>query len=252
MQYRFRRLVFGLTSSPAILNGTIEHHLSHYKQPEPQVSELLANSLYVDDFPGGASDDESAIHVYQRAKAIMKEGGFNLRKWKTNSSIVRQRISDEMKEEDDKSEMKILGLNWDTMRDELRFEFVSVNSLPPTKKSVLKLSAKLFDPLGLLSLFVVNMKIWFQKLCVDKVNWDDRLEGTILAKRNHLFDEFSSLAKLNTLRPVCRQLDGFSDASEQAIAAFVYLRTVYEAGDVDVRLIASKTKVAPPKKQSIP
>ena len=66
---------------------------------------MLANLLYVDDFPGGASDDESAIHVYQRAKAIMKEGGFNfnLRKWKTNSSIVRQRISEEMKEEDDKS-----------------------------------------------------------------------------------------------------------------------------------------------------
>ena len=107
------------------------------------------NSLYVDDFPDGVSDDESAIHVYQRAKAIMKEGGFNLRKWKTNSSIVRQRISDEIKEEDDKSEVKILGLNWDTMRDELRFEFVSVNSLPPTKRSVLKLSAKLFNPLGL-------------------------------------------------------------------------------------------------------
>ena len=60
VQYRFRRLVFGLTSSPAILNGTIQHHLSHYKEPEPQLSELLANSLYVDDFPGGASDDESA------------------------------------------------------------------------------------------------------------------------------------------------------------------------------------------------
>ena len=65
MQYRFRRLVFGLNSSPAILNGTIQHHLSHYKEPEPQVSELPANSLYVDDFPGGASDDEPAIHVYQ-------------------------------------------------------------------------------------------------------------------------------------------------------------------------------------------
>ena len=166
--------------------------------------------------------------------------------------------------EDDKSEVKILGLNWDTMSDELRFEFVSVmeylKSLPPTKRSVLKLSAKLFDPLGLLSPFVVNMKIWFQKLCVDKVNWDDRLEGTMLAKWNHLFNEFSSLAKLNIPRcyfvrerkPVCRQLHGFRDTSEQAIAAVVYLRTVYEAGDVDVRLIASKTKVAPLKKQSIP
>ena len=106
----------------------------------------------------------------------------------------------------------------------------------------------------------VNMKIWFQKLCVDKVNWEDRLEGTMLAKWNHLFSEFSALAKLNIPRccfvrerkPVCRQLHGFRDASEQAIAAVVYLRTVYEAGDVDVRLIASKTKVAPLNKESIP
>ena len=106
----------------------------------------------------------------------------------------------------------------------------------------------------------VNMKIWCQKLCVDKVTWEDRLEGTMLAKWNHLFSEFSSLAKLNIPRcyfvrerkPVCRQLHGFRDTSEQAIAAVVYLRTVYEAGDVDVRLIASKTKVAPLKKQSIP
>ena len=92
------------------------------------------------------------------------------------------------------------------------------------------------------------------------MNWDDRLEGTMLAKWNHHFNEFSSLAKLNIPRcyfvrekkPVCRQLHGFSDTSEQAIAVVVYLRIVYEAGDVDVRLTASKTKVAPPKKQSIP
>ena len=135
-----------------------------------------------------------------------------------------------------------------------------LKTLPPTKRSVLKLSAKLFDPLGLLSPFIVNMKIWFQKLCVDKVNWGDRLEGTMLAKWNHLFNEFSSSAKLNIPRcyflrdkePVGHQLHGFSDASEQAIAAVAYLRTVYEAGDVDVRLIAAKTKVALLKKQSIP
>ena len=110
------------------------------------------------------------------------------------------------------------------MSDELRFGFVSVmeylKSLPPKKRSVLKLSTKLFDPLGLLSSFVVNMKIWFKKLWVDKVDWDARLEGTMLAKWNHLFNEFSSLAKLNIpkcyfvreKKPVWSQLCGFSDA----------------------------------------
>jgi hypothetical protein len=46
VQYRFRRLVFGLTSSHAILNGTIQHNLSLYASSEPEVSKLLAISLY--------------------------------------------------------------------------------------------------------------------------------------------------------------------------------------------------------------
>ena len=59
-----------------------------------------------------------------------------------------------------------------------------LESLSPMKRSVLKLSAKLFDPFGLLSPLNENMKIWFQKLYDDKVNWDDRLEGIMLAKWN--------------------------------------------------------------------
>ena len=57
----------------------------------------------------------------------------------------------------------------------------------------------------------VNMKIWFQKLCVDKVNWEDRLEGTMLAKWNHLFSEFSALAKLNI--PRCYEVREREEAS---------------------------------------
>ena len=135
-----------------------------------------------------------------------------------------------------------------------------IKSLPPTKISVLKCSAKLFDPLGLISPFTMNLKMWFQKLCSDKADWDDHLEGELLKKWNLLANEFESMAKINVprcyfireKRPVSHQLHGFSYASEHAIAAAVYLLTMYEGGDVDVRLIASKTKVSPLKKQSIP
>ena len=48
------------------------------------------------------------------------------------------------------------------------------------------------------------------------------------------------------------QLHCFSDASERAYAAVIYLRSLYEDGHVEVNLMASKTKVAPVKKQSIP
>ena len=54
------------------------------------------------------------------------------------------------------------------------------------------------------------------------------------------------------MQPLKIQLHGFSDASKRAYGAVVYIRSVYEDGHIDVRLISSKTKVAPIKQQSIP
>jgi len=48
------------------------------------------------------------------------------------------------------------------------------------------------------------------------------------------------------------QLHGFCDACDQAYTAVVYLRSVYSDGYIQTVLIASKTRVAPLKKQSIP
>ena len=51
---------------------------------------------------------------------------------------------------------------------------------------------------------------------------------------------------------VSYQLHGFSDASEKAFVAVVYLRVEYKCMPRDIQLVASKTRVAPVKKQSIP
>ena len=41
-----------------------------------------------------------------------------------------------------------------------------------TKRSILRLTAKLFDPLELVSPFVIQLKILFQDLCFGEVDWD--------------------------------------------------------------------------------
>ena len=46
-----------------------------------------------------------------------------------------------------------------------------------TKRSLLQLTAKMFDPLGLLSQFTITMKFQFQSLCAEKVDWDVELQG---------------------------------------------------------------------------
>ena len=57
---------------------------------------------------------------------------------------------------------------------------------------------------------------------------------------------------LKDVQVVSTQLHGFSDASESAYAGVVYLRMVDSHGKVHISLVASKTKVAPLKRLTIP
>ena len=46
--YRFLRLVFGLTSSPFILNATVRHHLNKFSENESEFVKKFLEDLYVD------------------------------------------------------------------------------------------------------------------------------------------------------------------------------------------------------------
>ena len=195
----------------------------------------------------------------------MQKGGFNLHKWRTNNPTLEQRI---LQAEDvpiyEIGVVKILGLVWDTCTDEIHFDFQRfisyIQLLPPTKRSVLKLSAKMFDPFGILCSFTVGMKILFQRLCKEKVGWEEKLEGNLLKRWNVLTKELSALSRIKVpqcycmtdLSPCSHKLHGFSNVSELAFATAVYFQTVYSNGSVDVRLVASKTSVVPLKWQTTP
>ena len=288
IQMRYNRLLFGLTCSPAILGETIRHHVAKYQAKSPKVASIL-NQLYADDLSCGVNDAEEAFEIYRQSKEIMSEGGFNLRKWKSNDKALLQKISEHESKLDCKGRLKtskiaedeqtysqfamgavedsgskVLGVNWNSDSDQLHINLSSVvefaRSLPPTKRSVLKVAAKIYDPLGCLSLCTINMKLLFQDLCVDKVSWDDELQGDY---RERYFQLLKQIEELNCVkiprcffekdRPVKNiEIHGFADASEKAHACVVYLRICYESGETEVRFVTSKAKVNPIKKQSIP
>ena len=90
------------------------------------------------------------------------------------------------------------------MNDELYVDTADlieyVHSLSPTKRSVLKFSAKLFDPIGFLSPFTVKQKILFQSLCSNKVDWDDQLEGAALQGWNQLSSDLEAISRIRVPR----------------------------------------------------
>ena len=126
---------------------------------------------------------------------------------------------------------------------------------------MLRVSAKIFDPLGLLSPFSIYIKIIFQQLCLDRKGWDENFDGEYFRIWKNLDKELKTLNGIRVPRccvtpgkPILyNELHGFSDASEKAYAAVVYLRTVYYDGEtVTTRIVAAKNRVIPLKKQTIP
>ena len=69
---------------------------------------------------------------------------------------------------------KVLGINWDLETDTIIFYFHElVNeafSLPMTKRFILKISAKVFDPLGLISPITIQFKMLLQIIWRNKFN----------------------------------------------------------------------------------
>ena len=159
--------------------------------------------------------------------------------------------------------IKLPGVIWDNHADQLVFKFDDLidyaNTLPLSKRSVLKISAKIFDPLGLFGPFVIRLKIIFRKLCMEKVEWDDSLQGDLLNQWKSILTELGTLSNIRIDRCyftmqatlVDLQLHGFCDASVDAYAAVVYLQVTYSDNSV-TRILASKTRVTPLKAQTIP
>ena len=82
--------------------------------------------------------------------------------------------------------VKILGIYWEVIQDDFRYDLSKLieyaEALPASKRSVLRLSTKILDPIGLLTPFTVNMTVLFRGLCVEQVKWDETLEREALAK----------------------------------------------------------------------
>jgi len=89
---RFARLIFGVSSSPFLLTGTMRKHLSTYNDIDPEFVRKVTDAFHVDDFTSGETNIEQALTLYKKLKLRFAEANFNLRKWRTNDTKLRELI----------------------------------------------------------------------------------------------------------------------------------------------------------------
>ncbi|GFR11452.1 integrase catalytic domain-containing protein [Trichonephila clavata] len=101
-------------------------------------------------------------------------------------------------------------------------------------------------------------KIFLQSLWQLKLDWTDPLPSNLVPYLKSFIDDLESINCLNI--PCCclqdkslrTELHGFSDSSENAYGAALYLRCINSCGQISVRLLCSKSRVAPLKSITIP
>jgi hypothetical protein len=89
---RFTRVVFGVSSSPFLLNATIAHHIGQYETVDPSFVERFLENIYVDDLSAGGASVCYTYEFYVKSKLRLAEAGFNLRKIMSNSKELMNKI----------------------------------------------------------------------------------------------------------------------------------------------------------------
>ncbi|XP_067017327.1 uncharacterized protein [Acropora muricata] len=119
--------------------------------------------------------------------------------------------------------------------------------------------ATIFDPLGFVCPYIVDVKILLQELWMRGYSWDDEVQDEIANKIEGWFEHLRGLAAvkiprcLRSSEPVkSKRIVTFVDASQQAYGAAVYMRCEYHNAAITSRLIAAKSKVAPLTPMTVP
>lgn len=266
--YRMTRITFGVSSSSFTANMCVKQNALDLASEFPLASKAVHHSFYVDDGLTGADSINDALNLQKELQTLFARAGFHLRKWNTSESAVLKQIPAELRDASATQEIReadvftrTLGIEWSASEDYFRLtvgEAPSSDSL--TKRKLVSEIAKIFDVLGWFAPCIVSMKILLQRVWERKTDWDDLVPFDIKEAWEQWRSELDTLSTvrlsrcyyLKSSKIVDTQLHGFSDASEDAYAGVVYLRSVDESNHVHISLVTSKTKVSPIKRLSIP
>lgn len=255
--YQFNRVTFGLRSSPFLAMRTLRQLASDEREKFPLAAAVLERDVYMDDLASSASSPEEAVVTATQLITLFKTGGFDLVKWTSNCPQLLEHIPATHRQSetisfDDGNSLKILGLQWLPGSDEFVF-FVDPPQLTGTKRAILSATARLYDVLGFVGPVILYSKLLIKELWLLKMDWDELPPRHILDLWHQFVNELPLVSTLKFPRHLGVEknskltLFAFADASERAYGSVIYAHVASEDQTPTVRLICSKSRVAPVK-----
>ncbi|GFT48822.1 uncharacterized protein TNCV_3004011 [Trichonephila clavipes] len=216
------------------IGATIEFHLKNAPDHYKETAHTLLESFYVDNLVCSVNSKEKLDKLIVESQEILEE---------------------------ERRSVPVLGLKWDLDQDLLSVDIKvheSKNEIL-TKKKILSLVHKIFDPIGFTCPVTLIPKIMLQECWTLKVKWDSELPASIWQKFQKWKDQLDRLKAIAVPRcmiedPETSQnlsLHVFCDASKAAYATCIFLRSENE-NSASCQLVQARSRVAPLKSISIP
>ncbi|XP_050061518.1 uncharacterized protein LOC126551649 [Aphis gossypii] len=259
-QFKLKTVTYGLITSPYHALRTLAQLAVDEQVNYPEGSTMLKNDFYVDEIMSGCNDINDAKAQIQQLIDLLHQGGFDLRKWASNTPTLLENIPAEHQtlqiSMPEQNSVSVLGVSWNTTRDTFSFKVKPLPSLKRiTKRELLSEIARTYDPCGWLAPLIIVVKILMQQLWQTGTEWNDPVPNQLLEHWIAHRTSYNHLQHFEIPRHVgniidCQQgcfLHGFSDSSERAYAAAIYI-----VSNNTGHLLVSKTRVAPLKRITIP
>jgi hypothetical protein len=249
-------VTYGTVSAPFLAMRTLQQLSVDEECNFPKAAPVVREKFYMDDVLYGAPTIEEAKELQSQLIGIMQKAGMQLHKWCANHIELSQ--SAEGYNFYNQTETKTLGVSWNPKEDCFNFKVKIELSDSYTKRHVLSTIARIFDPLGLLGPIIAKAKIFMQGLWRLKTDWCDSLPTEEFQEWHRFLLLLESINNINIERLIVIEeatvieIHGFSDASERCYGAVVYCKSENSSGKTLVKLISSKSRVAPIKSLTIP
>lgn len=262
---QLKTVVYGTKCAPFLACRTVRHLANLYQQEFSKAAEIVHSECYMDDFLSGGDTIEEAQNICIQLTQLLEIGKFKLHKWSTNEPKVLQHIlhkdhnpSNTSYEFTPNDTIKTLGIEWVPHWDSLSIAVPKSKDIKLTKRNILSVLAQIYDPIGILAPTTIIAKIMMQDIWKLKLDWDSVLPEELQKTWTEFYHNIPYLQNLSIYRyyftdvPSEIYLLGFSDASQKAYGACLYLRATYPNRTPSCALVIAKTKVAPIKTQSLP
>ncbi|KRZ74046.1 hypothetical protein T10_7368 [Trichinella papuae] len=163
-RYRLTRVCFGLACSPYLAINVLKAHAELNPGGNDQTVKLALSNMYVDDLVLSCDSEAEVRDLIHRVPVFLRKGGFHLKKWACNQAALLDTLpSEDVSKHGERELGKTLGIYWKKNEDVLTFQPPASSTARShhTKRQMLSLAARVYDPLGYIAPFTGQIKVLF-------------------------------------------------------------------------------------------